>query len=593
MPQVPLSRHRAATTFVTSARPEDAWGYFDAYGAGGRAPARRLGAAVGERPQDTAALLRDLHEAREHLAATTGVLTVLGRAGSDVDAILGAVVDNARQLCRADVALIYLLERDVYTLARASGASDEAWEYIVRHPFALDRGTLIGRVGLSRTAGQIEDVLTDPAYGRTDAQRVAGYRTVMAAPMLLDDDVVGMLNIWRYRVEPFDQRAMTLVTAFAAHAAVAIRNVHLMRALEQRSTELEVASQHKSEFLASMSHELRTPLNAIIGFSEVLLERMFGDLNDRQDEYLHDILSSGRLLLELLNDILDLSKVEAGQLQLERSRFSVAEALDYGAAMVRERAARHGIDLRSEIDSDVGDIEADELRFKQVVLNLVSNAVKFTPDGGKVTVGASRTGAERHRAGHRHGVGIAESDRDRIFESFQQSGRSPNRQEGTGLGLTLCRRIVELQGGRIWVESEVGAGSTFGFAIPARALSEPGRRTRIVAAARAVCGAGHRGRPDVGGSAGRLPRENGLRGDRRARWGGADAVRRLKPDAVVLDIRLPGLYGWDVLAAIKAPGHGRHSGSGHIRAGRSRARDVPGAAAYLSSRSAATKSSAL
>ena len=373
------------------------------------------GAAVGERPQDTeAALLRDLHEAREHLAATTEVLTVLGRAGSDVDAILGAVVDNARQLCRADVALIYLLERDVYTLARASGASDEVWEYIVRHPFALDRGTLIGRVGLSRTAGQIEDVLTDPAYGRTDAQRVAGYRTVMAAPMLLDDDVVGMLNIWRYRVEPFDQRAMTLVTAFAAHAAVAIRNVHLMRALEQRSTELEVASQHKSEFLASMSHELRTPLNAIIGFSEVLLERMFGDLNDRQDEYLHDILSSGRLLLELLNDILDLSKVEAGQLQLEPSRFSVAEALDYGTAMVRERAARHGIDLRSEIDSDVGDIEADELRFKQVVLNLVSNAVKFTPDGGKVTVGASRTGAEVTVLVTDTGVGIAESDRDRI-----------------------------------------------------------------------------------------------------------------------------------------------------------------------------------
>jgi signal transduction histidine kinase/ActR/RegA family two-component response regulator len=512
------------------------------------------GAAVGERPQDTeAALLRDLHEAREHLAATTEVLAVLGRAGSDVDAILGAVVDNARQLCRADAALIYLLDRDVYTLARASGASDEAWEYIVRHPFALDRGTLIGRVGLSRTAGQIEDVLTDPDYGRTDAQRVAGYRTVMAAPMLLDDDVVGMLNLWRYRVEPFDQRAMTLVTAFAAHAAVAIRNVHLMRALEQRSAELEVASQHKSEFLASMSHELRTPLNAIIGFSEVLLERMFGDLNVRQDEYLHDILSSGRLLLELLNDILDLSKVEAGQLQLEPSRFSVAEALDYGAAMVRERAARHGIDLRSEIDSDVGDIEADELRFKQVVLNLVSNAVKFTPDGGKVTVGASRTGDEVTVLVTDTGVGIADSDRDRIFESFQQSGRSPNRQEGTGLGLTLCRRIVELQGGRIWVESEVGAGSTFGFAIPARALYEPD------------------GEPESSPPPGRSvvlvieddPTSVDLLDVYLERTGfeltvarngaeGLDAVRRLKPDAVILDIRLPGLFGWDVLAAIKA-----------------------------------------
>ena len=326
-----------------------------------------------------------------------------------------------------------------------------------------------------------------------------------------------------------------------------------MRALEQRSTELEVASQHKSEFLASMSHELRTPLNAIIGFSEVLLERMFGDLNDRQDEYLHDILSSGRLLLELLNDILDLSKVEAGQLQLEPSRFSVAEALDYGAAMVRERAARHGIDLRSEIDSDVGDIEADELRFKQVVLNLVSNAVKFTPDGGKVTVGASRTGAEVTVLVTDTGVGIAESDRDRIFESFQQSGRSPNRQEGTGLGLTLCRRIVELQGGRIWVESEVGAGSTFGFAIPARALSEPDAEPESS--------------PPPGRSVVLVIEDDPTSVDLLdvylertgfeltvARNGaeGLDAVRRLKPDAVVLDIRLPGLYGWDVLAAIKA-----------------------------------------
>ena len=269
------------------------------------------GSSSADAPADT--LRRDLVEAREHLAAVGEVLAVLGRAGSDVDAILGAVVDKARELCRADAALIYLLDQGVYHVARASGVSEEVVAYLGRYPFSLDEGTLIGRVGLTRRAGHIEDVLTDPQYARSDAQRVAGYRTVMAAPMLIAEEYVGVLNLWRYRVEPFDARAMTLTTAFAAHAAVAIRNVHLVRALEQRSNELEVASKHKSEFLASMSHELRTPLNAIIGFSEVLLERMFGELNEKQDEYLRDILSGGRHCFELLNDILDLSKVEAGQ----------------------------------------------------------------------------------------------------------------------------------------------------------------------------------------------------------------------------------------------------------------------------------------
>jgi signal transduction histidine kinase/CheY-like chemotaxis protein len=511
---------------------------------------------VAERPGADATetgLRRDLLEAREHLAATSEVLAVLGRAGSDVDAILGAVVDNARQLCRADTALIYLLEGDVYHLARASGVSGEVSEYITRNPLMLDQKTITGRAGLSRQAGQIEDVLSDPAFGRTDTQRVAGFRTVMAAPMLLDDDVIGVLNLWRNRVEPFDERAMTMMSAFAAHAAVAIRNVHLMRALEDRSAELEVASRHKSEFLASMSHELRTPLNAIIGFSEVLLERMFGELNERQDEYLRDILSSGRLLLELLNDILDLSKVEAGQLELERSRFSVADALDYGVGMVRERAARRRVDLRSETTPDVGVIEADELRFKQVVLNLLSNAVKFTQEGGTVTVGAFRSDDEITVLVTDTGIGIAEADHERIFESFQQGSRAPSREEGTGLGLTLCRRIVELHGGRIWVDSEIGVGSTFGFALPATAsvAVEVQHEPRVSG-----------GRPVVviveddptslellevyleGSGYDLIVARNGT--------DGLAAVRRDKPEAVVLDIRLPGIAGWDVLAAIKA-----------------------------------------
>jgi CheY-like chemotaxis protein len=344
---------------------------------------------------------------------------------------------------------------------------------------------------------------------------------------------------------------MALLTAFAAQAAIAIRNVHLVRELEQRSAELEVASRHKSEFLASMSHELRTPLNAIIGFSEVLLERMFGDLNERQDEYLRDILGSGRHLLELLNDILDLSKVEAGRMELDRSTFSVADAVDYTLAMVRERAARRSITLRAETTDDVDGIYADELRIKQVLLNLLSNAVKFTPAGGAVTVTTRRSADAVVVEVADTGPGIATEDQERIFHAFQQGSRSPSQQEGTGLGLTLCRRIIELHGGQIWVESRPGAGSTFGFAIPPPAeLPVPdstppkggGRRVLLVEDDQSSLDLmeayleGAEYEIEVA--------RNGMEG--------LEAVRRDRPSAVVLDIRLPGLVGWDVLAAIKA-----------------------------------------
>ena len=208
-----------------------------------------------------------------------------------------------------------------------------------------------------------------------------------------------------------------------------------------------------------MSHELRTPLNAVIGFSEVLLERMFGELNERQDEYLRDILSSGKHLLQLLNDILDLSKVEAGRMELERSTFSVRGALEYGISMVRERAAAHGIDARrSRSTPDIDTLDSDELRFKQVLLNLLSNAVKFTPDGGRVAVVARRRDDEIAVTVTDNGIGIPPEDRERIFESFQQGRRGAQSEEGTGLGLTLCRRIVALLGGTMWLETELGRG---------------------------------------------------------------------------------------------------------------------------------------
>jgi signal transduction histidine kinase len=246
----------------------------------------------------------------------------------------------------------------------------------------------------------------------------------------------------------------------------------LERKVAERTKALEVASKHKSDFLANMSHELRTPLNAIVGFSQVLKEKLFGPVNHKQDEYLDDILSSADHLLALINDILDLSKVEAGQVELESSMFSLREALERGVVMVRERATRNGVQLTLELDRSVELVEGDERRIRQVVFNLLSNAVKFTPRGGQVDVSTAREDGEVLIAVKDTGPGIAAEDQARIFEEFQQAkAGNGERPEGTGLGLALSRRLVELHGGRIWVESEPGKGSTFTFTLPVEARS--------------------------------------------------------------------------------------------------------------------------
>ena len=229
-----------------------------------------------------------------------------------------------------------------------------------------------------------------------------------------------------------------------------------------------MASQHKSEFLANMSHELRTPLNAIIGFSEVLTERMFGDLNEKQEEYLKDIYASGQHLLSLINDILDLSKIEAGRMELELTDFDFHTAVDNALTLVRERAGRRGIALHQVVDRRLGQIRGDERKIKQVLLNLLSNALKFTPDGGRVDVQATVSDDMAEVSVSDTGVGIAPEDQEAVFEEFRQVGTADKKVEGTGLGLALSRKFIELHGGRIWVQSQVDVGSTFTFRVPVR-----------------------------------------------------------------------------------------------------------------------------
>jgi signal transduction histidine kinase len=296
-----------------------------------------------------------------------------------------------------------------------------------------------------------------------------GFRTIVFAPMIFEGRGIGAIWVARKLPGPFGDKQIALLKTFADQAVIAIQNARLFREIQEKSAQLEVANQHKSEFLANMSHELRTPLNAIIGFSEVLIERMFGEVNAKQADYLKDIHESGKHLLSLINDILDLSKIEAGRMDLELSTFDLPAALSNAMTLVRERAQRHGIELTLKVDKKLGAFQADERKFKQIVVNLLSNAVKFTPDGGRVAVSAKMDTTHVEIAVKDTGVGIAPEDQAAVFEEFKQVGRDYTKKaEGTGLGLALTKRFVELHGGEVRLESALGKGSTFTITLPVR-----------------------------------------------------------------------------------------------------------------------------
>src|SRR5919198_585598 len=296
----------------------------------------------------------------------------------------------------------------------------------------------MGGAAAKREPIQVADIEAEGAYTYRlrGALLDSGFRAVLGVPLLREGRVVGGLVLLRKSPGAFSPAVIDLMRTFAVQSTLAIENARLFREIEAKGRELEVASRHKSEFLASMSHELRTPLNAVIGFTEVLLERYFGELNEKQEEYLRDVLSSGQHLLSLINDILDLSKVEAGRMELEPTTFALGPVLDAGLVMVKERASRQGVQLGLEVDPELGRLDADERKVKQVVFNLLSNAVKFTPAGGRVDVRAWREDGLVHVAVRDTGVGIAAEDRARIFEEFQQArDQASGKVEGTGLGL--------------------------------------------------------------------------------------------------------------------------------------------------------------
>jgi signal transduction histidine kinase len=410
---------------------------------------------------------QELTESLEQQTATSEVLKLISRTTFDLKPVLETLLQNAVQLCGATQGVLFRLEGDLYQLEVAYDTPPEYIAWRRANPIRAGRDSITGRAVLERRAIQVEDVLTDTEYRGPTPQLLGGQRTVLAVPLIRDDVPIGAIAIFRDVVQPFTGKQVQLVTTFADQAAIAIENVRLFNEIQRKSRELEVANRHKMDFLAGMSHELRTPLNAIIGFSEVLLERMFGEVNDKQTEYLNDIHGAGMHLLSLINDILDLSKIDAGRMDLELSQFDLTAALDNTLTLVRERASRNSLKVTLECDPELHEWTGDERKFKQIMLNLLSNAVKFTPAGGSIAVRAQRGDGCVLISVSDTGVGIKPEDQDLIFEEFRQAGRdSLRKSEGTGLGLALTKRLVELHNGRISVKSEAGRGSTFAFTLP-------------------------------------------------------------------------------------------------------------------------------
>jgi signal transduction histidine kinase len=421
-------------------------------------------------------LFKELETRTDALTRSVGELRALGEVGRavssslDLETVLATIVSRANELSSTDGGAIYEYDdqTEEFHLRATQNFDPEFVEVLRATPIRRGEG-VTGRMVETREATQIPDVLEDTSYQSRlrDTLVRSGYRALLAVPLLREDRIIGGLVVNRKTPGEFSPEVIELLQTFATQSALAIQNARLFQEIEEKSRQLEVANRHKSEFLASMSHELRTPLNAVIGFSEVLLERMFGQINDKQDEYLQDILSSGRHLLSLINDILDLAKIEAGRMDLEVADFHLPQAIDNAITLVKERASRRAIVLQASVDPRLGEIKGDERKVKQVLLNLLSNAIKFTPEGGRVDVNAALAGDVAEVSVTDTGVGIAAEDHEAVFEEFRQVGTDyAKKHEGTGLGLTLSRRFVELHGGRIWVKSELGQGATFTFTLP-------------------------------------------------------------------------------------------------------------------------------
>jgi signal transduction histidine kinase len=424
---------------------------------------------------ENARLLSELRESLQQQTATADVLKVISRSTFDLQTVLQTLVESAARLCDADQGTITRQKDGVFYRAEAYGFPPEFIEMVRDVPVMPERGSMNGRTLLEGKVVHVPDVLADPDYTFVEAQRLGRYRTLLGVPMLREGKPIGVLTLTRLQVRPFTDKQIELVSTFADQAAIAIENVRLFDEIQEKSRQLAEASQHKSQFLANMSHELRTPLNAILGYTELMLDSIYGEPTGKMRTVLERLQSNGRHLLGLINDVLDLSKIEAGQLTLSLNDYSLRDVVHGVISAVEPLAAEKRLAFKAEVAPDLPAGHGDERRLSQVLLNLVGNAIKFT-DKGEVAIRASVTNGAFTVAVCDTGPGIAAADQAKIFEEFQQADSSITRKKGgTGLGLSIAKRIIEMHGGRLWVESEPGKGSTFYFTLPVRVAAQVGQ----------------------------------------------------------------------------------------------------------------------